>query len=634
MLHLFQRYNLLYEWLESHCHTFFSLFPLLLFASTVLLGSSIRRTKRESVRLVVLSVAGILIQASFFIPEIQRLSSVMYIRLLGLFLLIVYATVFGLRSCRRTPNVRTLHTLALGSLIFIVALKATYLEQWPPVLTDYAATTGKDGILLSQQFSLMKLFPRNQNWVSGGGQSIIHAPLLLLNLKVFGYSTLAVRLTEVLYSTATLGILWLILSRTIAPVLALGGVVLFGLSAEHLSFSRIGTYYSASQALGLLILSLWLQFSSKASKRYTLLLPIGVFSLLSLFGYAPIRAVLLFSCIQALCLFKPALRFITMLQRHRRLLIMASIAIVTIALLFISNLSDQIFFYRSKLPNLPPTDIPVWYKAEGHNAAKIFQSPLTIINNIYENLALLLDESTRRLTFGLHPLLAFSTFLLFALSVVGLFSNQSRLISTFLLLSFLPQLLVHPLARRGILYRPFVPVCLLLFIYEYWNALKSVIQRRWITQIVGLLLLVAVGTIPAKEIYSFTKFNGPTGVGPSFGPEYVQSMLEHLKRLDQKIPLVIINANYSADKYRMALANRIYRDREHTAPVYFIEINENSSITDVPRADGPVYIGILNEEYRRDMIPWLSANIPGIKIESFGDEHSVFYWIGYVGVSQ
>ena len=58
------------------------------------MGITIRGTKRDSVRLIVLSVAGILIQASFFIPEIQRLSSVIYVRLLGLLLLIFYAAVF------------------------------------------------------------------------------------------------------------------------------------------------------------------------------------------------------------------------------------------------------------------------------------------------------------------------------------------------------------------------------------------------------------------------------------------------------------------------------------------------------------------------------------------------------------
>ncbi len=598
------------------------------------MGITIRGTKRDSVRLIVLSVAGILIQASFFIPEIQRLSSVIYVRLLGLLLLIFYAAVFGLRSCYRDSNVRTLRSLAISSLILIFALKCTYLEQWPPVLTDYAAITGKDGILLSQNFSFLKLLSGNKIWVSGGGQSIIHAPLLLLNLKVFGYSTLAVRLTEVLYSTATLGILWLILCRTITPVLALGGVLLFGLSAEHLSFSRIGTYYSASQALGLLIFFLWIQYSSKVSNRYLLLLPIGVFSLLSLFGYAPIRAVLLFSCLQALCLFNPIPRFITILQRHKRLTIVTSLAVVTVGFFFISSLSNQIFSYGNKLPNIPPTDIPVWYKTEDHSVAKSVQPPLTIIKHVCDNLTLLLRESIRETPFGSHPLYAFSSFLLFSLSVVGVFSNRARLISTFLLLSFLPQLLVYPLARRGILYRPFIPLCLLLFMYEYWNALKSVAQRRWTAQLAALLLLVAVGTLPAKGIYSFTKFNGPAGVGPSFGPEYVQSMLDHLKRLDQKIPLVIINANYSADKYRMALANRIYRDRKDTAPVYFVQINQTSSIKDIPQANGPVYIGILNEEYRRHLIPWLSKNIPGIEIESFGDEHSVFYWIGSVGVSQ
>ena len=83
----------------------------------------------------------------------------------------------------------------------------------------------------------------------------------------------------------------------------------------------------------------------------------------------------------------------------------------------------------------------------------------------------------------------------------------------------------------------------------------------------------------------------------------------------------------------MALANRIYRDKKHTAPVYFIEINQHSSIKDIPQTAGPVYIGILNEEYRKAMIPWLSENIPGIELESFGDERSVFYWIGKVGVS-
>lgn len=631
MTPLFQRYSLFYEWLEYHLHGFFSSLPLLLCACTLLLAIGIPTAKQNKIRLIILSSAGVLIQGGFFIPEAQHLANVVYLRLLGLLLLIFYASMFGLTACSKKYKVRTLHGLAISGIIMLFAIKCTYLEQWPPVLTDYAASTGKNGIRLLQNFSLLKLFSGNKPWVSGGGQSIIHAPLLLINFKLFGYSTFAVRFAEVLYSTATLGILWLILSVTTVPLLAFGGVLLFGFSSEHLSFSRIGTFYSASQALGLLILLLWIQFSLQTHRRHALLLLLLICSLLVPFGYAPIKPVLLFSCLQALLLGQSKIFSIASIHRSKRLVITAALAIIILGYFLKLILADPNLFYSSKAPSLPPTDIPIWHKGENQIATRNLQPPLIILNNLYDNVLVLLQESICDVPFGSHPLLAFSTFLLFSLSLIGLFSNKTRLPSTFLLLAFAPQLLVYPLARRGILYRPFIPLCFLLFIYEYWTSLASVIRRRWILTMFTVPLLVGVATLPARELYFFTKFNGPVGVGPSFGPEYVQFMLDHLKKLDKSIPLVIINANYSADKYRMALSDRIYRDRANSAPVHFIEINQRSTIKDIPRADGPLYIGVLNEDYRRDVIPWLLKNIPGIEINSYGDNNTVFYWIGKVG---
>lgn len=626
---LFESYNLFYERAHATYGDYLVAFPIASLIATFCFG--LFKLDKDGIRLVFLSVAGFIIHSSLFYPHWYAWTELNLVRAVGAILLASYPLVFSMYG--RRPNISRIPlsmSITVGVVILLsLIIKCTYLETWPQVLTDYGARTGAQALELWNTPSLEKVLSRKTSWMSGGGTSIIHAPLLLLNFKLFGYTTFAVRFTEVIFSTATLGFLWLFLRKIMHPLVALGGVALFGLSAEHLSFSRMGTYYSASQALAILIILLWTHLFHQGNSRKLSLCVVTLCTLLVPFAYAAVKPLLVFSAVAGMvrynCLraiYKPSL--FTRKQWSLYLLFLLCAA----GLLYQYVFTQPPFFSLGSSPQRLATDSAVWFKTDFQHSSRVLQGPVTIAKNIFDNIILLATRSiTEEHSFGFHKLHLIFTLVLLGISFTSLFTTRNRTLGLFLILAFTPQLLVMPLFQRGILMRPFIGVTIALFIFEYLRVSRAVVRHRSIQSLITASLLTAVCTVPITDIYRFTKSNGPAGVGPSFGPEYVQDLLIHLKKLDPKTPLVILNTRWSSPKYQMALATRIYDKHERNAPVLFRTLGPTSPAHAIPYREGPLYLAILNEQHRLHLLPWINKHIPNARIEAHGKDDKIYYWI-------
>lgn len=632
MTSAFKTYNILFENVSAHAGVPLSFLPFLCLIITAGFGLLCRSKREASLCLFYLSLVGIVIYSSLFFPELYSWTSIAVIRLIGILLLVLYPLLFGLQDSSNNWSIKHTNKLAFVIILISFVIKSIHIESWPAVLTDYGAKTGREALEFLQNPNLSELFSSKPRWVSAGGVSIIHTPLLLANFQIFGPGTIAIRFTEVLFSTATLGVLWLILKRITHPFVALLGVTLCAFSAEHLSFSRIGTFYSASQALGLLILYLWLKLYDKKSCSISLLLLAGICTLLAPFAYAPAKPVIIFSLFAALWLYRPLYSPAIKFSDNKGRLGLFFLAILGIA--FVVNqyvISQPPFTYPAGFKHQFANDAPIWFKLDPRHVAPIPQSLSTSLQNAGVNIKILFNQVLKKeASFGFHKIFLLCSHALLPLSLMGMFFKRTRLISAYIFLAFVPQIIVAPYPRRGILMRPFIGVTLALFVFEYLSCFRKVIYPRYKQILIEAPLLLSLAIIPLQGLYSFTKVNGPAGVGPSFGPEYVQDMLIHLKKLDPKIPLVILNSYRAADKYRIALADRIFTSPKKSAPVYFRDLPTEWSKSDIPHANGPVYIGILNEDYRRKLIPLLKEKVPLIKLHAYGEKNRIYYWIGSI----
>ncbi len=632
MASAFKTYNTIFENVSAHSGALLSFLPLFFLVITAGFGLLYRSRKEASSRLVYLSLVGIVVYSSLFFPVLYSWANIATIRLIGVLLIVLYPPLFGLQDSSNNSPIKHRNKLALVIILVSFVVKSMHIESWPAVLTDYGARTGREALEFLQNPNLYRLFSSKSRWVSAGGSSIIHTPLLLANFKIFGPGTIAIRFTEVLFSTATLGLLWLILKRTTHSFVALTGVTLCAFSAEHLSYSRIGTFYSASQALGLLILYLWLKLYDNKSYSRPLLLLAGICTLLAPFAYAPSKPVIIFSLFAALWLYRPLYSPAIKFWNNKARLGVFFLAILGIA--FVINqyvISQPPFTYPAGTIHQLASDTPIWFKLDSTRVAPTPQSLFTSIKNVWENITILFNQGLREEgSFGFHKLFSLCNLALLPLSLMGIFFKKTRVISVYIFLAFAPQIIVAPLPRRSILMRPFIGVTLALFVFEYVSCFRKVIYPRYKKILIEAPLFLSLAIVPLQGVYSFTKLNGPVGVGPSFGPEYVQDMLIHLKKLDPKIPLVILNSYWASDKYRIALADRIFTSPRKSAPVYFRNLPRKWSKANIPHANGPVYIGILNEDYRRQLIPLLKERVPLITLHAYGEKNRIYYWIGSI----
>lgn len=525
-------------------------------------------------------------------------------------------------SFSATARSSTSTWLALTIILISGIFKLTALEAWPPLINDYAAMTGYDVVKLAKPGFLNLFLTPVSPYLQGGGTSALHAPLVQTLFLIFGHTNLAIRLAEVISSFAVLGFLWLVLRNLLSPTPALLALGLFAFSSEHLSQSRVGTFYSISQAIALATLWLWIALEKALFLKLRYIFALVIATCLAALAYAPTRAIFLFTGIM----------FIRACWYHRysrRTVVVA--AIITLGLLFISYgsvyLESPFKGFGGPLRALA-TDSPIWFKEPTGRVHNSIQSFGTMVSNISANVIELFASDSNN-AYSWEKLYLWCLSVITTASFVGFLIPRMRTISIYGLCGFLPLLLVFPLMRRGVLIRPLIPAIVALFLYEYVSILRLSISWRFLrlisTAFAGASLLV----FPLQGIYFFAKQNGPVGVAPGFGPLYAHDYLEHLKSLSNTCSLVILNPSFGVYKYKMGLVDHVLPDQPAERTVFFEEIAAASPIDRLLTFKTPICLGILNEEYRRWIVPWLTAKIPGISIEEFRsqDTKELQFWI-------
>lgn len=616
----FETYNALYQNLARSVEPWGGIIIALALLTPALFtmrGGCSRQLKARTA-LLCLGLAALALGCYYFAPNVPARIYSLYI---GGALLCVYGTTAGFSQLPSASPARQSDLVALAVIGLSTALKLLYLSEWPPVLTDYAATTGV--IAIENNFYegpvSRKSIPRA--YVEGGGASFLHAQLLTLLFKNFDFSIFSVRLAEVLASVGTLIFLWLWLRITVAPRWGLTGLALFTFSAEHLSQSRMGTFYSLSQCVAVGAIWLWTSILQQRGSKTARLLGLVLLNAAVLSCYRPTVTVWVFSVLLTIdCLTRYSLR-------GRRL---SYIIFSAVTLGFFAYHALYEPFIRESFSLKKPylaSDTSIWQKTPTDEISSVIQPPLVTFSNLARNVWYVVEHAA-----DYSPVKEDVYGILYAVSMVlgfaGLLSRRWGYISLIVVVGLLPSLTTFPLERRSLMMRPLIPLSLLLFAREWLLLSRRMIEKPTVRFSTQALCACALIALPVQGVYRLTRFNGPVGVGPSFGPEYVHEMISHLKSLPPDHSIVIMNPGFGVDKFRMAFARELYITPSTSRSIHMTTVREADNVTALPRTSFPTVYAVLNEDYRAWVVPWLLATIPNIQIYPYKQGDRVIYWLG------
>jgi hypothetical protein len=275
------------------------------------------------------------------------------------------------------------------------------------------------------------------------------------------------------------------------------------------------------------------------------------------------------------------------------------------------------------------SDTPIWQKAWRGDVTTFIESPTVIVANFFRNAWWIAQESLEYSPVKdaiYQPLTA----LTMILACGGLFSRRWWLISLIVVVGMLPSLTTFPLDRRSLLMRSTIPLCATLLAYECLALSRILVRLPTIRLAISALIGMVLALLPFQGSYRLARFNGPVGVGPSYGPEYVYDMISHLQSMSEHHSIVIMNPGLGVDKFRMAFARTLYASSTPAHNIQFTTIQPQDTALTLPRTKRPTVYAVLNEESRTWLVPWMRANIPGIEISARKEKNRVLYWFGIV----
>lgn len=604
---------------------------LALLAVCFVVGALGRRDGPAGDRLMILSALFGCIVAGLYVAAPPSPLSIALL-LAGHLAAALFILSHGFQPPSAIPAPRSAWLSAIAVIALSTCLKLIELGDWPPLLTDYAALTGIEALGLSKEGRVAHLFAKSGPYLYGGGASPLHAPLLIGLYSILGHTVTAVRLAEVLGSVAALTSLWLVLQRLASPWAALAGLSLVAFSAEHLSQSRMGTFYSLSQALALLTLWLWLRIQRSSMPKRRDFAAIFVLTLLVPFGYSPLRAILLFS---------GAMAVVTLLRlrgsprlRPAALAVALSVPIIAVWIFFADGARMG---YLGPKPLLA-TDSAVWVKAAKASGGGIAQGVLGSLSLLVSNIrTLFVEQYLSDQSLRTEPIYEAGFTLLIVAAPLLLSSPAWRTFALFCLSGLLPMILTYPLLRRGLILRLFGPCMIMLFARELLLAIRQAHHQSGLRRAAFACTVAALALIPAHGLYLFGAKNGPVGTAPSFGPEYAVDMVLHVRKLIERCPVIILNSDRGQAKLQMMLAAD--NDRfPGGLRVRFRAVNKQdpeAAATLLREAPQPC-LAILNESRRAWVVPWLQERFPPLAFEEHRspDGKAILFWTAVPAVTE
>jgi hypothetical protein len=481
--------------------------------------------------------AAMIAAAAVFLSAAWLYASSSSFALLGLVLFVVGLALGGVApsapaATRPAPLWTGLVVIAIST-----ALKCVALTEWPDHLNAYSAETGLWGIYTLDGHWPAGLLRGKEYDLVNGGQSPLYLPLLAIVMRLLGGTVFALRMAEVVASTALLAVLWVWLRARLLGWWAPVALAAFAFSPWHLAQSRMGTFYSASVTLGLLMLWIAERLRGDRAGRVSWWLAFGFCAGLIGYAYAPLKVLYLFFIAVSFAL------GISQWRAGRRGWWRGPAAAwVVFAALVAVQLGwpprfDEMF--RRDFGTLA-TDTSVWHKTAADQVTAETQPPSVIAANVARNLGEWWRRtwSERRILTWYAPALTIAAPAAFLLLLRG----AHRIAALYFLIGMIPPLIIFPVQRRTLVLWPLVYVAGVVAARELGHLCESLVDRAWwrgLTKVV-LVATLAICSIHGLRVYATT--NSIVGLGTYFGPEHRLAMIREAERMLASCRVYFVNA--------------------------------------------------------------------------------------------
>lgn len=435
-----------------------------------------------------------------------------------------------------------------GLVVIVVAtaLKCVGLEDWPPHLNEYSAETGYWGLRTLDGYWPKSFLAGKEYDLVNGGLSPLHLPLLWVSVRLLGGTIAAVRFAEVIASTLLLLVFWQWLRRHLTGGWALAALAVFALSPWHLAQSRMGTFYSASVALGLCILLLGEKLVGAVERRdgsvaADLVRWFGFAFATGLIGYAyaPLKVLYLFF------LFVIGAATISAWRTGRSgwwcgplLAAGALAAILTVQLAGSARFEEM---FRRDFGVLA-TDTSVWKKTIDDQITDELQPPSVIAVNVARNLVTWWQWSWTEA--GVLVWYAPALTVAVPAAVLFLLRRREWVVALYFLIGVLPPLIIYPVLRRTLILWPLVYVAGVVAARELTRVCAVQIGWRWWRSASWALFWCATVLTTAHGLHVYVTTNSIVGIDPYFGPDHQLDMYLEGERMLPHCRVYFVNPTY------------------------------------------------------------------------------------------
>lgn len=535
-------------------------------ALTLLVVCAARALRQAAVASSALLASAAIFLATRWLLAAGSFASVMAVQVgTVLFLVAVVAAMDTRRlPVDRSPRLPLWPGIAVA--VLALGLKCVALADWPPHLNAYSAENGWRGIQALEGIWPADLFGGQEYDLVNGGVSPLHLPILWASMRVFGGGIFALRFAEVVASTLLLLVLWVWIRERVRGGWGLLALAVFAVSPWHLAQSRMGTFFSISAALGVLLL--WLAEKLVARREPSIAGFVGLGFCAGLIGYAyaPLGVLYLF--------YFAVLLGAGLTGRRRRLrdwwsgpLLSAScLAAVVAVQVGVPPRLDRVI--RQDFGTLA-TDASILRKTPAGEVTATLQPPGVVVENAEANLVTWFRRTWQEpnILVWYAPVLT----VVLPAALVLLVSPGFRVVALYFLIGALPPLLVFPVQRRTLILWPLVYVAGVVIARELSRACARLVDRNWWRRgCTGVVLgCIAVASVHGVRVYATT--NSIVRTGTYFGPDYRLDMLLAAERL---LPRCIVSFVNATTEEELVARVRLYEPLRHGGEIEFVEVGD------------------------------------------------------------
>lgn len=476
----------------------------------------------------------------------------------------------------------------LAVIALATGLKCIALEEWPAALNEYSAETGWRGIRTLEGYWPADFWRGKEYDLVNGGVSPLHLPVSWVTVRLFGGTVYALRFAEVLSSTVLLLVFWAWLRMRLDGLWAVVSFAVFALSPWHLAQSRMGTFYSASVAVGLSLLWLAEHLWASASSRLRTWVGFGACAGLIGYAYAPLKVLYAFFLVVTAAV----------AWRDRRAgrrgwwrgPLMGVVVCAAFVALQLGSLARFEEMFRRDFGPLA-TDTSVWHKTAEDEVTAAVQPLSVVVSNVARNLSTWWDWtwSDPGVLIWYAPALTAAV----PAAAVLLFRARSWVPALYFLIGTLPPLVIFPVLRRTLVLWPLVYAAGVVAAREVARICARQVDHPWWRGATWVLywLGLALATLHGLHVYAST--NSIVGLRQYFGPDHQLEMFVEAERMLPSCRVYFVNATFEEKmvaSVRLFEPSRRLGDRDRFG---FVELPAGGEPPDLPR-DQPLCFFDLN----------------------------------------